>query len=256
LHSWTRRYRRLQDAWLALSRARRRRPVPLGLEALEVRELLNASFEGLSAAPLSADLGSLRDDLTTSALVNAAQSSQAKTTSFASLQSQWNKTWNVLLTDWNQTWHDFVQLEYAAVGAHSLRLDTILYGLATPLPSLAPSTSPAATSGEVTASSASISPAAFSPPAALPASAMTLRTALSPSPPRLVTKAPDVPGYMQTAACNCGCSGESGSLVQPANQHSAPVPPESTKNPVRYADGRAPRRRRGRLQERSRCHAT
>jgi hypothetical protein len=69
-------------AGLPLPPVRRRRPVRLGLEGLESRELLNASLVG--------DLTQLRNDLATATLtlVNAATPSPTNTPTLASVENQ------------------------------------------------------------------------------------------------------------------------------------------------------------------------
>jgi YD repeat-containing protein len=131
LHHWAQRSRLYFAACPKLSSRRRRHPVFVGLEALETRDLLNASFEGLGLSAVSADLAQMRHDMATStlALVNSVQPSQTKSSPMASLESQWNKAWNVLTTDWNQTWQDVVLSEDAALKTLNQEFNTLLRDL-------------------------------------------------------------------------------------------------------------------------------
>lgn len=130
LQHWAHRAQQLHGTCLALSRGRRRRPVLLGLEALEARELLDAN------STLVGDLAHLRNEVATSAvaLINAVQPSPTNSPTPASVASAWNKAWTTLTTDGEQMRQAFVQFEDAALTAVQEELDTLLNDLGIRLP--------------------------------------------------------------------------------------------------------------------------
>jgi hypothetical protein len=116
LQHWSQRSRRLHAACLALSQVRRRRPVLLGLEMLENRELLSANLD-----PLATSQGSLAQPHGDAvALVNASQPS------LTAVENQYGQALNALTTAWEQRVQTFVQAEFAALNAVQQAFDTLV----------------------------------------------------------------------------------------------------------------------------------
>src|SRR5262249_10152004 len=118
LHEWMRSWRQLYATGLSLPRVRRR-SIPLGLEILEGRQMLNAT---LAPPALMGDLAQLGNDVTTStiALVNRGQPSQPNMPAWANLENQYGKWLNTLTTDVSKAWQTAVSDELAALARSPL----------------------------------------------------------------------------------------------------------------------------------------